>query len=246
MPSSQIPAFFLLVLRVLFAGGGHGFHLRDLGDGHVPEGVVVGDALVAVHGDVDDHGPVYAFGGYESSVQFRDVLCADHVRAEALCAFGEVDGQDVARRLFGVEAYGTSLAVAVVGAEAIRADGARERPDGGEARVVDQHYGELAVLLNGGDDFGVHHQVGSVATHHVDFALGGRQLHAEAAGDLIPHARVAILDVVALGVTGPPELVQVPRHGPRRADYDVLWFGERIHGPYDLALGWQRAVIQGV
>src|SRR5829696_3037543 len=244
--SLEVSAFFLFVLRVLLAGRGHGLHLGDLGDGHVPEDVVIRDALVAVDGDVDDHGPVHVFGICQSTFQIVDVLCPDHVRTEALRAFREVYGQNVARRFFRVEADGTFFAVAVVGAEAVRADGAREGSDGGEPGVVDQHDGELTTLLDGGDDLGVHHQVGTIATHHVDLAFGGRHLHAEAAGDLVPHARVAVLDVVALRVARPPELVQVPGHGTCRADDDVLGIGERVDRPYDLALGRQRSQVQGI
>src|SRR5215217_8080986 len=242
----EVSAFCLLVLRVLLAGRGHSLHLGDLGDGHVPEGVVIGYTFVAVDGDVDDRGPVNVFGVCEGSLQVLDVHCPDHVRTQALCAFGQVDGQDVAGRLLRVEADGPSLAVAVVGAEAVRAYGARERPDRGEAGVVDQDYGELVAFLDGSDDLGVHHQVRTVAAHYVDLALGGRHLHAEPAGDLIPHARVAVLDVVALRVARPPELVQIPRHGTRGADDNVLGIGERVDSPYDLALGRQRLVTQGV
>src|ERR671911_2966877 len=91
----EVSAFCFLVLRVLFAGRGHGLHLGDLGDGHVPEGVVIRDAFVAVDGDVDDHGPVDVFGGCEGTFQVLDVLRPDHIRTEALCALGQVDGQDV-------------------------------------------------------------------------------------------------------------------------------------------------------
>src|SRR5215208_1365791 len=242
----EVSAFCFLVLRVLLAGRGHRLHLGDLGDGHVPEGVVIGDAFVTVDEDVDDHGPVNVFGVCESFFQLFDVLGPDHIRTEALCAFGQVDGQDVAGGLLRVETDGPSLAVSVVGTEAVRADGARERPDRGEPGVVDQDYGELVAFLDGSNNLGVHHQVRTVAAHYVDLALGGGHLHAEAAGDLIPHARVAVLDVVALRVARPPELVQIPRHGTGRADDNVLGFRERVDSPYDLALGRQRLVTQGV
>src|SRR5215213_5013262 len=242
----EVSAFCFLVFRVLLAGRGHGLHLRDLGYGYVPEGVVIGYTFVAVDGDADDRGPVNVFGVCEGSFQVLDVLGPDHMRTQALCASGQVDRQDVAGRLLRVEADGPSLAVAVVGAEAVRPDGARERPDGGKPGVVDQDYGELVAFLDGSDDLGVHHQVRTVAAHYVDFALGVRHLHAKPAGDLIPHARVAVLDVVALRVARPPELVQIPRHGTRGADDNVLGIGERVDSPYDLALGRQRLVAQGV
>src|SRR5215204_1457920 len=242
----KVSAFCFLVLRVLLAGRGHGLHLGHLGDGHVPEGVVIGDAFVAVDGDVDDHGPFNVFGVCESFLQAFDVLGPDDIRTEALCAFGQVDGQDTAGRLLRVEADGPSLAVAVVGAKAVRADGARERPDRGKPGVVDQDYGELVAFLDGSDDLGVHHQVRTVTAHYVDLALGGRHLHTEAAGDLIAHARVAVFDVVALRVARPPELVQIPRHRTCSANDDVFGIRERIHRPNELALGRQRPMIQGI
>src|SRR5215210_5163350 len=107
MPKSsflEVSAFCFLVLRVLLAGRGHGLHLGHFGDGDVPERVVIGDAFVTVDGDVDDHGFVNVFGICEGTFQVLDVLGPDHIRTEALCAFGQVHGQDVARRLLRVEA----------------------------------------------------------------------------------------------------------------------------------------------
>src|SRR5439155_21092152 len=50
----------------------------------------------------------------------------------------------------------------------------------------------------------------------------GCELYAEAAGDLVAHARVAVLHVVPLRVARSPELVQVTRHRAGRADNDIL------------------------
>src|SRR5690606_41705741 len=49
-----------------------------------------------------------------------------------------------------------------------------------------------------GGELGVHHQVAAVADHHHHLALRRSQLHAQAAGDLVAHARVAVLEVVAV------------------------------------------------
>ena len=43
----------------------------------------------------------------------------------------------------------------------------------------------------------------------------------EPAGDLVAHARVAVLDVVALAVARAPQLVQVAGHRARRAHHHV-------------------------
>ena len=58
-------------------------------------------------------------------------------------------------------------------------------------------------------DLGVEHQVAAVADHHDDFAVGPRHLDAEAAGDLVAHARVAVFHVIAAGHRRAPELVQL-------------------------------------
>ena len=98
---------------------------------------------------------------------------------------------------------------------------ARQVSDRAEAVVVDEDDRQLQPLLDRRDDLAREHQVGAVPDHHVDLALRGGQLDAETAGDLVAHARVAVLDVVALRIPRPPELVQVARHRAGGADDDV-------------------------
>ena len=161
----------------------------------------------------------YAFS---SSVDARD---PDDVGAEAGGVRGEVDRQHVA-----VEA--ALGAVAVAGAEALRAQRLRQRPDGGEAVVLDQHHDQLHALLDGGDDLLRHHQVGAVADHDHDVAVlagvEGGHLDAQAAGDLVAHAGEAVLHVVALAVAGAPQLVEVAGHRAGGADHDVLRPAEAV------------------
>src|SRR3712207_7230702 len=52
--------------------------------------------------------------------------------------------------------------------------------------------------------------------------------------------------MVALRVSGAPELVQIPWHRPGRAHDHVLGFREGVDGPDDLALAWQGTVPQRV
>ena len=87
--------------------------------------------------------------------------------------------------------------------------------------VLHQHDDDLDALLHGGHQLGGHHQVGAVADHDEHVAVSSAISHAEAAGDLVAHAGVAVLDVVALGIPGPPELVQVTGHRAGRAHHDV-------------------------
>src|SRR5215211_8582422 len=231
---------------VFLAGVDYGVHLGDLRNGHIPEGLVRRDTLVAVHGDVDDDRAVHAFCLFQGLLQPGDGLHPEHARAEALRVGGEIHGEDLAGFLLGIEADRAVFSVTVVRPEAAGADGARERTDGREAGVVHENYDELVPLLDRGDYLGAHHQVGAVPDHHVDLALGRGHLDAKAASDLVPHARVAVLDVVALRVAYSPELVQIPRHRARRAHHHVLGRRERVHRPYDRTLGRQRTVLQRV
>ena len=79
----------------------------------------------------------------------------------------------------------------------------------------------LMPFLHGRDDLLRHHQVRAVADEDVDVALRRGHLHAEPAGNLVSHARVAVLHVIALGVARAPQLVQVARQAAGGADDDV-------------------------
>src|SRR5690606_40776229 len=68
-------------------------------------------------------------------------------------------------------------------------------------------------------------------------------LHAETAGDLVAHAGVAVLDVVALRVLRAPQLVEVARHGPRGARADVSRAADLVDGADDLGLRGQPPVL---
>src|SRR3712207_4599657 len=98
--SLTLPASFLEVtaLRppgfcVLLAGGDDGVYLRDLRHGHVPEGLVSRNALVAVHGDMDDDRSLHTLRVLERTFKLAGGLRPEHTRAEALCVGGEVHGE---------------------------------------------------------------------------------------------------------------------------------------------------------
>ena len=103
-----------------------------------------------------------------ASVNSAAVAHPDHLGAEAGGVGGQVD-----RQLGAVEPA-VVAAVAVGGAEPLRAQRLRERADGGEAVVLHQHDDDLDALLHGGDQFGGHHQVRAVADHdeHVAVRVG--------------------------------------------------------------------------
>src|SRR5690348_18489875 len=64
----------------------------------------------------------------------------------------------------------------------------------------DEHDDQLDPFLDRGDDLGAEHQVGPVADHGKDLAVGRGYLHAKRTSDLVAHARVAVLDVVLLWI----------------------------------------------
>ena len=94
----------------------------------------------------------------------------------------------------------------------------------------------LNALLQSGDEFLRHHQVGAVAHHHVDLALGGRHLGADAAGDLVAHAGVAVLEVESAGLFRAPEFVQVAGQAARGADHHVFRLRELVYNADDVTL----------
>ena len=63
--------------------------------------------------------------------------------------------------------------------------------------VLDEDDGELDTLLKGRHEFPGEHQVGAVSDQHEDLAFRCGELHSEPAGDLVAHAGVAVLEVVA-------------------------------------------------
>ena len=80
--------------------------------------------------------------------------------------------------------------------------------DAAVAAVVEQHNDQLEAEHHRGRDLGIHHQVAAVADDDDDFAVRAGHLHTEPAGDLVTHARVAVLEVIAAGHRRAPELVQ--------------------------------------
>ena len=98
-----------------------------------------------------------------------------------------------------------------------------------------------------GRDLRVHHQIGAVADHDEDLAVGLRQLHAEAAGDLVAHAGDSrIRDDSRAGLRGLPELVQFARQAAGRAARDVGWPHARCTAPMTCASDGSSALVAAV
>src|SRR2546430_871507 len=99
--------------------------------------------------------------------------------------------------------------------------------------------------MEGGDDRRAQHEVGPVADERVDLALRRGELHAERPRDLVPHARIAVFDVVLLAVARPPELVEISRQRARGAHHHVRRRGVLVHRADDLALRRERLLAEG-
>ena len=192
--------------------------LGDLGHRHVPPALVVGHALVRVDRDRITVVRVSAFAASSAS-RSSGIVVVRMTCAPSDSAFAARSSGELALR-----------------AEPVRAERARERADRLVAAAVDEHDRQLQPLLDRGDELARQHQVGAVADEHVDLPLGRRELDAEAARDLVAHARVAVLDVVALRVARAPELVQVAGHRAGGADDDVGRRGRVVDGADHRAL----------
>ena len=105
----------------------------------------------------------------------------------------------------------------------------------------------LDALGDRGRELARQHQVRAVADDHEDLALGRGELDAHAARDLVAHARVAVLDVVALAgrVARAPELVQVAGHRAGRAHDDAGLAGRVVDRADDRRPGWAAAPSRG-
>src|SRR5438093_123927 len=93
--------------------------------------------------------------------------------------------------------------------------------DAAEAAVVEHNDVELLVEHHRSRDLGIHHQIGAVTDKHPDLAVRHGELGPEPAGDLVPHAGIAVLDVIGAGLWAAPQFVQFARQ-PAGGAYDHI------------------------
>ncbi|MBV8662193.1 MAG: hypothetical protein JO107_03730, partial [Hyphomicrobiales bacterium] len=117
--------------------------------------------------------------------------------------------------------------------------------DAAEAAVVVDDDDQLAAEHQRGGDLGVHHQIGAVADDDDHFALRQRQLDADAAGDLVAHAGIAVFDVIAERRARLPELVQFAGQPAGGADDDVVSIARALQGAEHLRVARRRRVGGG-
>ena len=107
--------------------------------------------------------------------------------------------------------------------------------DAAEAAIVEQHDDELDAEHDRGRDLRIHHEIGAVADHHDDLAVGLRHLHADAAGDLVAHAGIAVFEMVGGGRARLPQLVQFARQAAGGADIEMSRPSARCTAPITCA-----------
>ena len=94
--------------------------------------------------------------------------------------------------------------------------------DAAVAAVVEDHDDELAAEHHRRREFRVEHHVRAVADDHDHFAFGPREFRAEAARDLVAHARVRVVHVVVARRAAAPQLVQFGRQRAGRAHDEII------------------------
>src|SRR6516225_8854770 len=239
--SSQVHPLVALGCLVGRAGLPRAVQRGGLRHRHVPPALRGRHRGERVGLDVGHRGAVRGPGLRQRGLEVLDRPGPNHVGAEAGRVGGQVDREDVA-----VQQPGGRVAVAVAGAEPLRAERLGQRADRAEALVLHQDDVQLDVFGDRGHDLLRHHQVGPVADEHEDLAVRGGHLGPQAAGDLVAHARVAVLDVVLLRVPGPPQHLQVAGHAAGRLHDHVPLVHELVERAEDLGLGRQRLVAQVV
>ena len=105
--------------------------------------------------------------------------------------------------------------------------------------TVKHDHDELEPLLDRGRDLAGHHQVRPITDHYEDLVARGRHLHPEAAGNLVAHRRVAILEVIGTRSPGAPQFVEITRQAARGADDRPLRLGGLADEPNGLWLRHQ-------
>ena len=97
-----------------------------------------------------------------------------------------------------VKPSGFRIAMAVFRAKAAHAVPHLQVVNAAEAGVIKQQNGDLNALLNGGLQLGVQHHVGAIPHHGVYRLLGAGKLRADGCRNLVAHAGVAVLQVIAV------------------------------------------------
>ena len=124
--------------------------------------------------------------------------------------------------------------------EAGRTGAALQIVDAAVSLVVEYDHNDFLPHHDRRGQFGIHHHIAPVAHHDKNFAVRQGHLDPEAAGDLVSHAGIGVLDVVSGGPGRAPELVQFARQGARRANHHRVFVRRPVDGPEDLHVRERR------
>src|SRR5207248_686914 len=89
--------------------------------------------------------------------------------------------------------------LAELGAESAATDGLTQIVDAPETPIVEHEDRNLQPLLDGRHDLARVQQIRAVADDDVNLAAGIGEFGADAGGNLVAHARVAVLEMEAIG-----------------------------------------------
>src|SRR5580658_1787873 len=187
-------------LFILLARGLHGIALGNFRDGDVPPGLISGNALVVSGFYNDDAGTGLLSAFRQRSGKLISCFGANRPGAQARRIAYKIHRQQVTVVL-------VAAAIPVVGAQAFVTAPATQAADAGKTVIIQQNNVELVAFLNRRDDFLRHHQIRSVADHHVHFALWIRHLDSESACNFISHTGIPIFHVIAAWFFRSPQFV---------------------------------------
>src|SRR5438445_7347236 len=139
---------------------------------------------------------------------------------------GEVDPRAIAEEI--VERYAAAAALQPV--------------DAAEPSIVEHNDVELLVEHHRSRDFRIHHQIGAVTDQHPDLAVGHGELDPEPTGNLVPHAGIAVFDVIGADLPAAPQFVQFAWQPTGGADDHITGAHRSVHHPEHLCIARQHGV----
>src|SRR5579862_3950009 len=206
--------------------------LGDLGHGYIPPVSAGARRGARISLDEEHRGTIRAASLGECAFELRHPGDARGVRAEGARMGHEID--------VAPGAVATRPVAHVV--EARVAGRALQALDTAKATIVEQHDDQLHSEAHRARHLAVQHEIRPIAHHHDHFALGMRELDAECTRDLVAHAGVAILEVIAAHLLGLPVPMELAGQATGGSDDDVGGLRRALYRADDLRIGGQPFV----
>src|SRR6266852_4041114 len=234
-PEISLP---LVSLGITAASLLHRLHFGNLGDGHVPPGIVSGHTIVVVSLNHDNRSLRLTLRGCEGLSQLVVGLGLHRISAKA---------GGIRRKIYLDGFTGLSLVpVSILGTKPTAATSPTQAADTGEPVIVEQHNVEFHFFLERRDDLLRHHEIRAISDQDIDFTARVCHFHAHSAGDLVAHAGISVLKVVALGIARAPQLVKISREAARGTHNHIFRSQSRVEQSNNLALAERRTDAAGV